>query len=235
MRKLLLLSLFSMCYYVSSSQVLIAILLGDKLNTDKIEFGLMVSPTLTNLTNIESKAKTGLGFALYFNFKLSENLFFHPEASPKSVFGIKGIKPYATGNANIDSIFLTDDGASVQRNIKALSLPLLMRYRIKGLLFAELGPQIDWMIGAKDIFKTKVDDNQINYTTQVRDQVTRFDIGLAAGLEYKLKKDKGMGIGIRYYYGLTDVIKNISGNQKNTAWFLNIAIPIGVGAPKPKQ
>lgn len=194
----------------------------------------MVSPTLTDLTGMESKVKPGLGFALYFNIKLNERLFFHPEASPKAVFGIKGITPYATGDARIDSIFLNGD-ASVQRNIKALSLPLLMRYRIKGLLFAELGPQIDWMIEAKDIFKTKVDGNPISYTTKIREQITRFDVGLAAGLEYKLKKDKGMGIGIRYYYGLTDVVKNISGSQKNTAWYLTIAIPIGVGAPKPKQ
>lgn len=224
--------LFLFCHYAASSQVLIAILFGDKLNTDKMEFGLMISPTLTNLTAMDSKARPGLGFALYFNIKLSDNLFFHPEASPKAVFGIKGITPYATGDANVDSIFLNNKDAKVQRSIKAFSLPLLMRYRIKGLLFAELGPQVDMMIKSKDIFKTKIGDNSISYTQKVNQDVALFDVGISAGLEYKLKKDKGMGFGIRYYYGLTDVITNVSGNQKNTAWYLNVAIPIGVGAQK---
>jgi len=232
MRILLLLIACMLSARTASSQILIAVLFGDKLNTDKLEFGLMVSPLLSDMTSVESKVRPGLGFALYFNIKLSERLFLHPEYSPKAAFGITGITPYATGNPETDAIFMDpDNDVKVQRNIKAFSVPLLVRYRIKGLLFAELGPQADWMIQAKDVFKTKQDKNTISYSLNIRDNVTRFDIGFAAGLEYKLKKDKGMGIGIRYYYGFTDVMKNIAGNQRNTALFLNIAIPIGV-APK---
>jgi len=217
---------------MAHSQVLIALLFGKKLNTDKMEFGLMLSPTLSNLTNMDCKPRLGLGIALYFNIKLSQNFFFHPELSPKAVFGAKDITPYATGTPSVDGIYLNNTDASVQRTIKGMSMPLLMRYRIKGLLFAELGPQADLMFQPKDIFKTKIDGNPISYTTKIKDDVALFDIGVSAGLEYKLKKDKGMGISVRYYYGLTDVITNLSGSQKNTAWYFNVSIPIGVGSQK---
>ena len=232
MKKIFILIVLFIYGHTASSQILIAVLFGDKLNTDKMEFGLMVSPTISNLTNIDSKPRPGLGLSLYFNIKLNQNLFFHLEASPKAVFGIRGITPYSTGNASVDEIFLNDENATVQRKIKTMSLPLMMRYRIKGLFFAELGPQVDLMYQTKDVFKTKIDDNTIDYTVKLKDQVAKLDVGLSAGLEYKLKKDKGMGISLRCYYGFTDVMTKIEGSQKNTAWYLNISIPIGAAPPK---
>jgi hypothetical protein len=53
--------------------------------------------------------------------------------------------------------------------------------------------------------------------------LTKFDIGIAAGLEYKLKKERGMGLGMRYYYGFTDMQKT-SGAQHNSVFTLNVSI-----------
>lgn len=206
--------------------MLIALVFGNKLNTDKLEFGLSVSPALTNIIDIHSSARPGLDLGLYFNLKMSDNLFLHPEAIPKSAFGAKGITPYPTGNGELDNFF---SGGSVARSIKAISLPLLVHYRIHRLLFAEAGPQIDWLLKVKDKFDAKVNGSDLNYTIDVKDQYTNFAFGVAGGLLYKLKKDKGMGIGIRYCYGLTDIMKTAPGTQKNTAWLLKIDIPIGSG------
>jgi hypothetical protein len=40
-------------------QVVIALLFGDKLNTDQLEFGLVVSPVLTNITAWKATLKWG--------------------------------------------------------------------------------------------------------------------------------------------------------------------------------
>ena len=80
----------------ASSQVIIALLFGEKLNKGQMEFGLMLSPTFCNITNIESETRTAFGLSLYLTFKQSENLFFKVEASPKAVFGAQGIPAYAT-------------------------------------------------------------------------------------------------------------------------------------------
>jgi hypothetical protein len=170
----------------------------------------------------------GLNLGLYFNVKISENFFLHPEAIAKTSFGAKNLRPYPTGNDSLDKLFST---GSVQRNIKAMSLPLLVRYRLGGLFFVQAGIQVNLKLQAKDVFKTEVNGSDLNYTIKLEDQVTLFDFGLTGGLEYKLKKDKGMGIGIRYYYGVTDMLDAESGYQLNTAWQLNISVPIGSAKP----
>lgn len=226
MRKILCLALLTGMCYTASSQVIIALLFGKKLNTDKLEFGLVVSPVYSTISNVGGKYKSGVNLSLYFNVKLNENLFFHPEASPKASFGSKEIEPYSIGDAAIDSVFA--DGGTVKRKLKAMSVPLLMRYRIKGLLFAEAGPQIDWIIKSRDVFEKKMDDNSFSYTNKIGSKVANFQVGVAAGLEYKFRHDKGMGLGIRYYYGLTDVMKDISASH-SSVWMINIGIPIGTG------
>lgn len=218
---------------VCTGQVLISILFGDKLNSDKLEFGLVVSPTLCNITNIDSKYRPALALGLYFNWKLTDRLYFHPEADPKSAFGAAKIPPYSVGNAGIDSLF--EDG-DVQRKIKALSLPLLMRYRVTGRWFVEAGPQVDLNLSVQDIFKAKKDGNELTNTVNVEDQFTRFNVGAAMGLMYRLTSGiSSMGLGIRYYYGFTDIMKTASGGQHNSAWLLNIYIPIGAGKAAAKR
>src|SRR6185295_466307 len=86
------------------------------------------------------------------------------------------------------------------------------------------------LLKSKDIFTTKVNDNELEYTTIISDQVALLDFGVAAGLFYKFRKDKrGMGIGLRYFQGLTDILPSMTGKQANSALQLNITIPIGAG------
>jgi hypothetical protein len=230
MKKLFLSAIAFFFCRLASAQVIIAMLFGEKLNSGRMEFGLMLSPTFSNITNITSEVKPGFGLSLYLIYKQSDNLFFRVEASPKAVFGAKNIPTYKTGNTTIDSIY--KEGANVERKIKAITLPLLVRYRINGLLFAEGGPQVNLMTKAKDVFETRVDDNDLSYTTDIEDHLTKFDVGFTAGLEYKLKKDKGIGIGLRYYYGFVDIQKTTANAQHNSAWTINIAIPVGAGKKK---
>lgn len=232
MKKILL--LLVMCGYAhyASAQVLIALLFGDKLNSEKMEFGFNITPTLSTLTETGGDFKSGLGLGLYFNIKLRPNLYFHPELNAKSAFGTTNLSPYATGYHDVDQIYLNDDKAKVLRKIKAMSLPLLMRYRIKGLLFANFGPQINVFYRPKDVFSTDADENQLDYTTPIKDEVSFMDVGIVGGLEYKIKKDKGLGIGLRYYYGFTDVLTKMNGSQRNSAFNLSVFIPIDPAAKK---
>lgn len=233
LKRSVLIFLLSVFYKTASSQVLIALLFGDELNTGKIEFGLTVSPTFTNLTNITSKYRPGIDFGLYFNFKASDRFYLHPEAIPKMVFGAKHIAPYGTGNANLDSLYVN---GSVNRKIGAIGLPLLVRYRVAGLFFVEGGPQVNLLTQSKDIFENEVDDNELTYEIKTKDNYTRFEVGYAAGLAYKIKPGlRGMTVGFRYYGGLTDIMKTEEGSQKNSKWLLNVYIPVGAGKAEKKR
>lgn len=224
--------LFIGCCTFARAQVIIALLFGDKLNSDEVEFGLVISPTITNITGTGGKPKTELNLGLYFNIKITDNLYLHPEVTVKGSFGAKDLPVYATGSDSLDNLFAT---GTVQRNIRAICLPMTLRFRIHKLLFGQAGIQCDWLLNAKDVFKAEVNGNDLRYTIKLEDELPLFDIGLTAGLEYKLKKDKGMSLGVRYYYGGTDILDTPDGTQMNTAWVFNIHIPIGAGKSAGRQ
>jgi hypothetical protein len=52
-------------------------------------------------------------------------------------------------------------------------------------------------------------------------------MGVSAGAGYRLLNGYGWTLGVRYYYGFTNVYKNISGT-KNSTLFLKVNIPVGV-------
>ena len=232
MKKICCIILLTVSFHRAQSQVLISLLFGDKLNSEKLEFGLMVSPTLCNITNAQAKYRFGLGLALYFNLKLTDRFFFQLEAIPKSAMGARGITPYSTGDSSLDRLFT---GGEVIRKINTISLPLLARYRIGGLWFAETGPQIDWMLKTTDEFKNSVHSNDLTYTKEISKEITNFDVGWAVGLVYKFSKGISMSAGIRYFYGFTDIVKTTEGNQHNSAWLFNVYIPIGAGKAAAKR
>ena len=111
-----------------------------------------------------------------------------------------------------------------------------MRYRIAGSFFVEAGPQIDLITNAKDIFKAEVNDNDLSYENKTKDQYTRFDVGYVLGVAYRIQPGpRGMTLGVRYNGGFTDIMKNETGNQLNSAWLFSVYIPVGSGKAAEKQ
>ncbi len=212
------------------SQVLIALLFGDKLNTDKLDFGLTAGLNLSTISNLaDAKTKEGLNLALFFNIKLNDSWYIHPEAALKYAAGAKSLKPYALGDESLDNLLA--DG-TVTRQISTIAVPLMMRYRIKGQFFAEAGPQIGIRTRAKDLFE----NGDLSYENNLKDQVTRFDAGLAFGFAQKLKKDPGaVALSIRYYAGFTDTDKLTAGSQKYGVFQLLASIPVGGGKQKKEK
>jgi hypothetical protein len=227
MKKLAGIILLTIFCKIATAQVIIALLFGEKLNTGKVEFGLVVAPGITDISDIESDKRNGLNLGLYFNIRPDKKFFLYVEGTAKGSFGAKGMIPYSLGSDTLDHLFAS---GSVERKIKAFGLPVMGRYTITPKFFVDAGIQADMMLSAKDIFKTKINDNDLEYTVKTSDIVTLLDFGLIGGLHYKFSKDKrSMGIGIRYFQGLTDILKTTPGTQVNFAWQLVISIPVGVG------
>ena len=64
--------------------------------------------------------------------------------------------------------------------------------------------------------------------------VSRLDAGVTAGIGYQLLKGTGMTIGIKYYYGFVQVIKDKPGSN-NSSIFLKMNIPIGAADKTQKK
>jgi len=214
-----------------NSQVLITILLGDALNTDKIEFGLVGGWNHSNIYTIEdSKALNSLDLGFYFHFLIKNNSYFSTGVLVKSSVGASGMPVYSLGDPNFDAIFA--DG-SLTKKIPVFYVPLLFHQRFNNRWYIEAGPQLGLIHQCVDIFEAEKLDGDLKFTLSVKDQYKHIDAGLLGGVGYKFKKQpKSMAVGINYYYGLVDVSSDPAQEIRNSALYFYIKIPIGVGKSK---
>jgi hypothetical protein len=215
----------------ANSQVLISLLLGDKLNSDKLKFGLDGGVNWSNITNIDpSNYKAYFNIGFYFDFLLKKNSkwYLHTGVLVKSSMGPQGLNPYTIGNSDLDSLFA---GGKMSRKLNYFNVPILVRYQFKNNLYIEAGPNLGLMAKAYDIFYAEVKDKKdLTYELNVRDQYNRIDAGVMGGVGFQVLKGTGYNLGMRYYYGLTDLLKDNSGDpQRNSTFYLYASFPIGAG------
>ena len=106
MKKLLTLLILIAMTLPSQSQVLLALIFGDKLNSEKLSFGLDLGMNFTTLTNIdEAKFDHSFMLGLYFDIKLGDSQYWsvHPGVDIKNTYGAKNIDPYIVGIPNLMS------------------------------------------------------------------------------------------------------------------------------------
>jgi hypothetical protein len=217
--------------YTANSQILISLLLGDKLNNGKMEFGLDGGLNMSLINGLDqSKNAPGFNLGFYFDIKMSKSnpsWLIHTGVIVKSPMGATDLPVYSLNNANLDASFA--DG-SVARKLRYFNVPLMLKYKIKNL-YVEGGPLLGLLNRATDEFITQVKDKgDLTYKLNVRKNYHPIDAGLILGAGYRLQKGNGMNIGIRYYYGLTDICKEASApKQYNRSLYFVVGIPIGVG------
>lgn len=211
----------------ANSQILISLLLGDKLNSPNLEFGLEGGFNSSNIKGGESFKSVGdfhLGF--YFDFRIKNEWFFHTGVRVKTSVGAKGIPVYPTGNPDIDSVFVNGE---VHRQLNYFYVPATIKHRFKNNIFLEGGFQTGLMYKASDIFvESTFDKDDSSLKLNVRDEYNRIDFGLAVGAGYKIMKNLGMSIGLLYYHGVVDIYKDQRVGY-NRSYYAYVFIPIGRG------
>jgi hypothetical protein len=218
---------------ITHGQVLISLLLGDKLNSDKLEFGLDGGANFTTLDGV-SDANTAIGFHLgfYFDIKVKNAWFLHTGVIVKSPMGAQELAPYELGVADLDSVFV---GGDVQRKLQYFNVPVMMKYKFPNNLYAEGGLMLGLLHTAKDEFTNEVDKpKDITFTRDIVDNYYRLDAGMAAGVGYHFMKGNGMNLGVRGYYGLVDITKDSGTSVYNRALYVALGIPIGKGKAAAK-
>lgn len=234
------------CSLQGHSQILMALLFGDKLNSDKLEFGLTLGNSISTQTNFADTKWRGRGWnvGLWFNVKLDKQgrWYFHPGAIPKSTLGFRYLPTYETGDAKIDAVIDSFD-FDVERKVNYIHVPLLARYRIftiekegkkgmkKNSFFIQGGPQISLRTKAEDIFTAELDDNTLTFENDLRDELRRFEVSISAGLVWKFRK--ALELDVSYNQGFLDIDESeATGTNRNQWVMLNVNIPIGAGKNK---
>jgi hypothetical protein len=213
------------------SQVLIALLFGEKLNSPGLKFGLDGGVNFSSLTNINpAKYTMGFNLGLYFDILLKRNTnwYIHAGLLLKSPLGGNGLDPYSLNNPGLDSMF---SNGHVDRQLKYINAQILVRYKFKNQLFLEIGPMLGVLVKATDVFYNTVSEkNDISYKNNIYKHCNWFDAGGMGGIGYHFMKGTGINLGLRYYYGFTNILANSSSNPgQNNSLYVYISIPVGAG------
>ena len=235
MKKYLLVVALLVLVSTARTQVLISILLGDKLNSGKIEFGLDGGANWSTIKNIDgAKSLTGFNLGFYFDFKLKNpSWMLNTGVIVKSNMGADELPVYTLGDPDLDNAF---SGGKISRKINYFNVPIMMKYAFHNHIYLKAGTQLGLRYKAFDEFKNSInDEDDLKYKVDIKDQFHPIDAGLAFGAGYRLMKGNGMNIGLQYYLGLIDIrVDDSSPDQFNRTLYLTVGIPIGKNAKKKK-
>ncbi|WP_299124744.1 porin family protein [uncultured Winogradskyella sp.] len=174
----------------------------------QVTFGAKAGVNLSDITGemVDSfDGRTSLFFGAVAEIEISEQFSFQPEL----LFSSQG--------SDYKEIF---DGESFEGTVKVnyLNVPLMAKYYLVEGFSVEAGPQIGFLLSAKDEYGDQEDD--------IKDSIKSTDFGINFGLGYKL--DNGLNFSARYNFGLSDNIDDPD-LETSGAEYKNSVIQIGVG------
>jgi len=232
MKKYLMIFIFLSIGFTMQSQVLITLLLGDKLNTESLKFGLEGGVNWTQITGMETKSlarKWNLGF--YFDIRLKNQWYLNTGVLVKSNMGVDELT--ANDLAFLNATIYTDDSinnnplsGSYSQKMNYFLVPVLAKYKFKNNFYIAAGPQFGLMYKAWIQFDSDIEGNEANIKQYNKDDINRIDAGIMGSFGYSFWGGAGLSIGVKYYEGFVNVYKGTSGTR-NRSIFITATMPIG--------
>ena len=233
-KRLIIISLLLSAAHLSRSQVLISLLLGDKLNTGKIEFGLDGGVNYSKMSGFQSgHPLPAFNIGFYFDFLIKEQWYFNTGVLVKSNVGLDFLKEEDV--AFLDPTTVFSDSGTYSQKISYFHVPAAIKYRFKNNFYVRLGPQFALRYKGNLRFIGEKANKSIELKTNNRDLFHRLEVSGIAGIGYKLKKGEGMNIGVKYMFGLTNILRDESRSSKNSSFYFYVGIPIGKGKAEAKR
>jgi len=141
--------------------------------------------------NENSSFKTGFGFS-FIGAKWEDTYMYS----------------YSYKSANMTSA----SSMTGKTNLFYFIVPLMYSYENRNGLYAEIGLQPSLLLSAKEKYNGTSHD--------YKNSVNSFDLGLPAGIGYRLKN--GIGFGVKAIYGLTNMDKTEGGSGHNLLFGANV-------------
>lgn len=233
MRKFLTVVVFLLSFStLAHSQILISLLLGDKLNSDKIEFGLDGGFNFSQIGNLESNSLySTFNIGFYFDILVDESWSINTGVLVKSQLGANELTEKDLAFLEISPY---DEKGTYSQRLNYFLVPALMRYNFPNRIYVEAGPQFGLMYKSSVDFNSHTDERKIDIRVYNKDKINKIDVGVSGGVGYRLSPRKGPSLGLRYYYGFVNTYKG-EASSNNSSLFLKFTLPIGTGAKKEKK
>lgn len=202
MKRLLLLILIAMLAFETQAQISFGPSASLNIATQKWKGNNAANYTLSPFIGFQA--------GVFGNYKLGEKFAAHAEV----LYSSEG-----TREKNSSS------GSKGYINFNFLRVPILAQYYILEDLHVEAGPNIGVFLSGKEKWN--------GHTEKIDGGYKSIDAGLSIGAGYNLSKfAKGVTAGVRFYYGLTNIVEaeNLNGGGfKNRVFSVNVryALPFG--------
>jgi len=124
---------------------------------------------------------------------------------PEVLYSAQG---YDFASIDEDNIFDTDD--NIEYQLDYIQVPILAKVYVTDGLSMQAGPSFNFNVNEELDFSPTENGGDV----ELSDQVSDFEMGAAAGLEYKL--NSGFFVQARYTYGFTEVFDG--SDAHNSVW-----------------
>ena len=143
MKKSIFILLIFVFTYHAQAQVLISLLLGDKLNSDKVEFGLEGGSNFSHISSLQStKYLPSFNLGFYFDVEIKKPWRLYTGVLVKSTLGTNHLSGSDLVQLNANTYNVS--GKYSQR-INYFVVPVLAKYQFKNRMYLEAGPQASLM------------------------------------------------------------------------------------------
>jgi hypothetical protein len=141
------LSLTALTPQTARSQILIGLLLGEKVTTESFHLGIDIGVGLTNVSGISgTRVRTGLHFGLLGEWRFAERLYLQPGLLPFFNAGADDMPFKDFGLGQLDSLV---SNKSATRKLNYVAVPIIVKYGfVQEKLLLGLGPQINFLTSA---------------------------------------------------------------------------------------
>lgn len=226
-KKILIFCGFLLFTQTAQSQILISIIFGDKLNSEDLEFGLDGGFNFSRITGLESTSYArDLHLGFYFDFKIKDQWWINTGVLVKSSMGANKLTENDVRNL-YPQVENFQDSGSYSQSLGFFNVPVMLKYRFKNQIYAELGAQVSLLTSARLNYQHSFDDFELTTSVKNSSEFLPMDFGLVGSAGYKLRKGTGMNIGIKYYMGMVDITRSNISKNTNNVLYLKVDIPIG--------
>ena len=214
----------------SHSQILISLLLGDKLNSDKLEFGLEGGLNWSSISGLETNNYAGfLNLGFYFDMKVKNQWALYTGVLVKSNLGVDKL---TENDLEFLKARIHPEKGDYRQVVNSFLVPALAKYKFKNHFYIEAGPQFALRYKSYVEYKSDIEGLEAKVREENKDLIKKMDVGVVGGIGYKLLKGRGWTIGAKYYHGFVDIYKTRSGTTSSS---INLKVNIPIGVPRPKE
>jgi hypothetical protein len=213
----------------NAQAAIMVLLFGDKVASENFYFSLKLGANISNLSGLdEGNYKAGFNFGLLATIKFSEKFYLVPEFSALSRKGVNDIKYIPSGIPELDYLIGTPEESKMILNY--IDIPVIAKYQIDKKFNIGTGPQLSILTSGKNVYvKSVYQEDNISYSQQSKLTLNDLDFGWAFELTYNLweaRGGKGMNIHARYTLGISDIIKDNTGDPvRNSVFQISASFP----------